>query len=120
MSYDARNWYWIVGGDETRAYSSAIGDYVPAADATFNAWKAGGNTPTRIASVDELAEVLATASVRPTHADMLDRFKGSQASKLTLELVAKILFNHGNRLRALEGKPSITPPQFAAALKAML
>lgn len=27
-SYDPRNWFWIVGGDDTRAWSSAEGAYV--------------------------------------------------------------------------------------------
>jgi len=118
--YDPRNWYWIVGGDETKAYSSAAGDYVQADNATYVAWRAAGNNPTRIANADELAEVLATASVRPTQADMLDRFKDTQASQLTMALVAKVLFNHENRLRVLEGKQPVTAPQFRATLKAML
>lgn len=118
--YNPLDWYWIVGGDETKAYSSKTGDYVASDDATFVAWKLAGNSPTRIASTDELAEVLDGARARPVNADLLDRFKTSQASKLTLELVAKVLFNHENRLRALEGKATVTANQFANALKAML
>ena len=118
--YNPLDWYWFVGGDETKAFSSKSGDYVQVNDATFVAWKLAGNAPTRIASADELAEVLGNASVRPANADILDRYKGSQASKLTMELVAKVLFNHENRLRALEGKATITANQFASALKAML
>lgn len=118
--YDPRNWYWIVGGDETRAYSSAAGDYVPSANATFTAWKAAGGVPTRIASEEELAEVLAQASVRPVQAGMLDRFKDRQAEELTLALVAKVLFNHENRIRTQAGQPAITANQFRTALKAML
>lgn len=120
MIYDPRNWYWIVGGDETKVYSSAAGDYVPADNATYAAWVAVGGVATRILNSDELAEVLANASVRPSQADMLDRFKDSQAGKLTLALVAKVLFNHENRLRALEGKQPVTANQFKSALKAML
>lgn len=26
--YDPRNWFWVVGGDETRAWSSTSGDWV--------------------------------------------------------------------------------------------
>lgn len=120
MIYDPTNWYWTVAGDETKAFSSKAGDYVASSDVTFRTWVANGNTPTRIASVDELAEVLANAAVRPANAEMLDRYKGSQASKLTLELAAKVLFNHENRIRALEGKATVTANQFATALKVML
>lgn len=103
IDYNPLDWYWFVAGDETKAFSSKSGDYVQANDATFVAWKLADNTPTRIASADELAEVLDGARVRPVNADLLDRFKTSQASKLTMELVAKVLFNHENRLRALPG-----------------
>lgn len=34
--------------------------------------------------------------------------------------VAKVLFNHENRIRALEAKPSITMEQFTSALKTIL
>lgn len=118
--YNPLDWYWFVAGDETKAFSSKAGDYVAANDATFVAWKLVGNAPTRIASADELAEVLGNASARPANADILDRYKGSQASRYTLEIAAKVAFNHENRLRALEGKPTITAKQFANALKAML
>lgn len=53
-------------------------------------------------------------------ADILDRYKGSQASRFTLEIAAKVAFNHENRLRALEGKATVTANQFANALKAIL
>jgi len=120
MNYDPRNWYWIVGGDTSRVYSSRIGNYVSPDNATYVAWLAAGGVTTRILNADELAEVLANASVRPAQADLLDRFKDSQAGKLTIELVAKVLFNHENRVRVVEGKQPITANQFKAALKAML
>ncbi len=120
LDYDVKNWYWIVAGDASKVYSSKLGDYVQVSDATYQAWLSGGNLPTNILSADELAEVLALASVRPAQADLLDRYRGSQASKLTIELVAKVLFNHENRIRVLESKQSVTAGQFAAALKAML
>jgi hypothetical protein len=118
--YNPTNWYWIVDSVPSQVYSSAIGDYVPATDATYVAWRADGTPPTRVANEDELGDVLANASLRPANATVLDKFKTTQAAKLTLELVAKVLFNHENRIRANEGKATITAPQFAAALKAML
>jgi len=58
MTYTPSNWYWIVGGDESQAWSSAAGTYVPATDATFAAWLAAGNVPTRILDAAELIAVL--------------------------------------------------------------
>jgi hypothetical protein len=118
--YTPTNWYWIVGGDPSQVYSSAVGTYVPSSDPTYVDWAADGTPPTRVANEDELGDVLANASLRPVNAVVLDKFKGAQASKLTLELVAKVLFNHENRIRAAESKASITAAQFANALKAML
>lgn len=47
--YTARAWFWIVGGDESRAWSSAAGAYV-------TQWPA--DRVTRIANVEELNDVL--------------------------------------------------------------
>lgn len=49
MAYTPHDWFWIVGGDESRAWSSAVGGYV-----------AGYPTDrlTRIASEAELNDVL--------------------------------------------------------------
>lgn len=58
-SYNPANWYWLVGGDQSRVWSSAAAAYVPADDATYEAWLGAGNLPTRIASEAELQEVLA-------------------------------------------------------------
>lgn len=57
--YDPRNWYWFVDGDETKVFSSAVGDYVQLDDATYQAWLSSGGKPTRIASEIELWNVLA-------------------------------------------------------------
>lgn len=47
--YDPYNWFWVVGGDTTRAWSSADGAYV-------EAWPS--DRVTRIASETELRDVL--------------------------------------------------------------
>lgn len=65
MIYDPRDWYWIVGDDDTRAYASARAAFVPADDAAYAAWRASGNAPTFIASLDELKDVLRAAQVAP-------------------------------------------------------
>ena len=118
--YDPRNWYWIVAGDETKAYSSAAGDYVPAADTTYRAWIAAGGAPTRIASEDELGEVLDPYALRPIAASVLDKYLEKQAGRLTLEIAAKVLLSHENRIRALEGKPTLNAAGFKTAIKALL
>src|SRR5262245_50053894 len=42
--FDINNWFWFVGGDETRAYSSKRNIYVdPASDADYLAWKLATN-----------------------------------------------------------------------------
>jgi hypothetical protein len=120
ITYDPSNWYWYVAGDQTKAFSSKVGDYVASTDETFQAWLTSGGVPTNIDTEDNLADVLAAASVRPVNANMLDGYKGKQASKFTLLIAAKVAFNHENRIRALEGKAPVTAAQFAGALKAML
>lgn len=58
LTYDPMNWYWVVGGDETKVYSSRIGGYLPAGSPSYLAWLEEGNRATRIASEDELIAVL--------------------------------------------------------------
>lgn len=120
MMYSPDNWYWIVAGDETRVYSSKIGDYVLVSDATYQASISAGGVPTRIASEDELAEVLAPYQIRPAAATVLDKYKDTHARRLMIEIVAKVLFNHENRIRALEGRQAVTPQQFRNALKELM
>lgn len=119
-SYDPANHYWIVAGDESQVYSSVAGDFVPVNNAAYVAWLAAGSAPTRIASNAELGEVLAPLSLRPFHADVLDGYKDAQAVKLTIETVAKVAFNHENRIRALENRQTVSPSQFKQALKDLM
>lgn len=56
--FDPRDWYWIVGGDETRLWSTKAGSYVPATDADFLAWLEAGNVHTQIVSEEDLAGVI--------------------------------------------------------------
>lgn len=118
--YTPTNWYWIVAGDQTKAFSSAVGDYVPANDATFVAWKAAGNSPTNIESAASLGQVLAAPLARPVESSVLDGYTTEQARLVGSHLVFKIIFNHENRIRALEGKAPITAQQAIAAIKALM
>lgn len=56
--YDPTDWFWIVGGDTSRAWSSTAAAYV-------TQWPS--DRTTRIASEEELREVLSNASI-PTKA----------------------------------------------------
>ena len=60
MTFDPMNWFWIVGDDDARAYSSRAQGYVPID-------QAHEDRITRIASMDELIEVLHAAKVPPYH-----------------------------------------------------
>jgi len=115
--YDPKNWYWIVAGDESRVFSSAAGNFVPANDAAFTAWKADGTMPTRIASEAELGEVLAEARVRPQRAAVLDAYKGQHAKRMTDEVQTKALLWCINEIRTLKGEAPLTT---GAAIRAFL
>jgi hypothetical protein len=106
--YDPRNWYWIVAGDETRVFSSATGNYVPANDATYIAWLADGTKPTRILNETELGEVLADARVRPQRAAVLDAYKGQHAKRMTDEVQTKALLWCINEILTLKGSAALT------------
>jgi hypothetical protein len=128
--YNILNWYWHVGGDATRAYSSAVGDYVPSSDATFIAWKADGTQPTKIDTEFNLGGVLGQPKlggiVRPVPAGVLDGYQDRQAVDIVDVAIFRILFNHENRLRALERQtglgsaPDLTPAQAKNAVKNLM
>jgi len=120
MQYNPKDWYWIVGGDETQVFSSKSGNFVPTADVTYRAWAAAGGLPTRIANATELGEVLAPHNVRPAQAAVLDGYTESQASKLTLEVVAKVLFWAVNEILVLKGQQPVTANQFKTFLKGLM
>ncbi len=66
MEYAPANWYWIIAGDDRQVYSSARASTVAIGDKAYKAykaWLAQGNVPTRIASMDELKDVLIAAGV---------------------------------------------------------
>ncbi len=58
--FDPRNWFWIVDGDETQAWSSAARGFVDVA-------QADPERVTRIESMDSLKQVLRAANVPPYH-----------------------------------------------------
>lgn len=118
--YNPSQWFWVVGGDQSKVYSSAVSDYVQPTDASLVAWKADGTLPTNIASEAELGEVLAAYSLRPIAANVLDGYQTSQASQLTIQVVAKILLWTVNQILVLQGKSALNAAQFRAFVKTQL
>jgi|LakMenEpi03Aug12_release.lakeMendotaPanAssembly.Ray.scaffolds.fasta_scaffold31794_4 hypothetical protein len=116
-NYNPANWYWVVGGDEAQVFSSATGNYVPATDPTYLAWRADGTMPTRILNETELGEVLANARVRPQRAAVLDAYKGQHAKRMTDEVQTKALLWAINEIRTLKGEAPLTT---GAAIRAFL
>lgn len=58
-------------------------------------------------------------TVRDMTSDELDALKGATVDAMDM-LAFKVLFNHENRIRALENKPAVTAAQFKTALKALI
>lgn len=67
----------------------------------------------------EADRVVDAYAVRPKTVEELDAGKEAALPDVA-SAVFKVLFNHENRVRALEGKSNITAAQFRAALKALL
>jgi len=121
--YNPKDWYWIVGGDQTKAYSSAMGDYVPAANTTFVAWKADGTQPTKIDTEANLGEVLAPYFpdvARPVSANVLEGYQQGQANDIFVRKLSKLLFHMINRIQVLEGKQPLTVAQARVYVKGQM
>jgi len=73
MMYTPANWYWIIAGDDRQVYSSARASTVAIGDKAYKAWLAQGNAPTRIATMDELKDVLIAAGVIDVPQTISDR-----------------------------------------------
>lgn len=82
MSEFPRDWHWIVGGDESRFWSSAAGAYVSQVPE--------GSGVTRIASEEELSEVLAAYGLPGPVVRMPDRVTARQ---FKLQLLASDLLD---------------------------
>lgn len=125
--YDVMDWYWEVEGNTTQVFSSASGTYVPLNDPNFVAWGTDGTRPARINSEASLGQVLAQALIRPQPTGILDGFTTALADEIVVRAVFRIVFNHENRLRAIErnlglngSPPNLTPAQARAAVKALM
>jgi hypothetical protein len=116
-----KNWYWTVAGDPTQVYATnEVGDYVPVANTTYQAWIAAGGITSSIASELELGEVLAQHQLRPVHAGVLDAYKDAQAGNISIKVAAKVLFALVNEVRVLKGQSTITANQFRNYVKGLM
>jgi hypothetical protein len=121
--YNPKNWYWIIGGSATQVYSSAAGDYVPVANATYVAWLADGTLPTKIDTEANLGGVLAPYYPdvqRPAVAAILDGYQQGQADDIFVRKLSKLLFHMINRIQVLEGKQPFTVAQARAYVKGQM
>lgn len=116
------DWYWKVATVPGQVYSSKTGAFVPENDEAYQGWLSFGRLPTKIDSEASLGDVLAQyAAPAPASAGAVrDAYLEQQATKLPVEIIFKILFNHENRIRTLAGQQQITAAQFKAAIKALI
>lgn len=122
-TFDPTNWYWYVGGDQTKAFSSASGNYVASNDATFQAWLSDGTLPTNIDTEANLGAVLAPyypTVTRPVPAAILDGYQQNQADDVFQHKLVKFLFILLNRVQVLEGKSALTVAQARAYVKGLM
>ena len=59
MIYAPSNWYWVVGGDQDKVWSSTAAGYVNMSDESYAEWLEAGGRPTPIGSIEDLAQVFA-------------------------------------------------------------
>jgi hypothetical protein len=126
-TYDPFNWYWMVGGDANRVYSSAAADYVSVTAPAYVAWASDGTLPTQIATEANLGDVLASYLLRPVASVVLDGYTDRAARAIVTSTMFKIIFQHENRLRAIEralslngSPPNLTAAQALAAVKSLM
>jgi hypothetical protein len=104
INYTPEDWYWTVGADTERVYSSAQAAYVPATDAAYRAWAAGDTrTPTRIPNEEELHDVLTGVGVSP-NADL-----GTAAQKARAALAGGTVILTCAAAPSLNGTYSVGP-----------
>lgn len=59
--FKADDWYWVIGDDRARVFSSKKDAYVYADDTEYQAWLALENTPSTSSSEDEFARYMSEA-----------------------------------------------------------
>jgi hypothetical protein len=118
--YNPAKWFWVVAGSTTEVYSSAAVAYVGVDNTTYQAWLSRGNEPTAITTEQELIDVLTLAGVPlPAGKSASSSVKQKLTDNVNLVLL-RILFNHENRIRTLQGQAQITVAQFKNAIQNLL
>jgi len=105
-SYNPFDWFWIVGGDERRAWSSAAGAYVETFDES---------SATRIVSEAELSDVLRPYGLQGPHISQTDY---AAAIEKHIETVAAAKAYSGTVSLASYVNSSV--PQWAAEAQAFV
>ena len=120
--YTPENWYWVVGSDESRVFSSVAGDYVPLSDAAYVAWRQAHplHIAPKISSEAEMGTLLADVRVRPANAAVLDAFRDAHAGKVVIEVPAKLLLWMVNEIRKLKGQPALGAAAFRTFVKGQM
>ncbi len=97
MTYNAQDWFWIVGGNGTRAWSSAANAYVTTWDQARQ---------TRIATEQELADVLRPYGLRGPAVTIEDVRAEAQRRIITLtgtqDIIGCLIKQHNAQMRATE------------------
>lgn len=84
--FNRYDWYWVVGSDATRVYSSKACDYVGVSDPAYVAWIADGTPPGIIDNEYDLGRQLATdQTLRPIPQGVLDGFLDNTLDAITKE-----------------------------------
>jgi hypothetical protein len=123
-TYNPQDWYWIVGGSTTQVYSSKTGNYVPVNDASYQAWLALDNHPTKIDTEANLGEVMVPYSLRPTPPGVLQGYDDAVVKELEtmkiLRAFSLVMLDEINLLRDQHALPARTVAQLKAAVRAKL
>lgn len=79
----------------------------------------GPETRRETSQVIEAARVLRTITIRDATAQEIDNVKTQEANSIQ-DVLLKVITNHENRIRALEGRPEVTEEQVKTFLKGMI
>ncbi len=67
IDIDYRDWYWVIGDDDTQVFSSARAAMVPADDAAYAAWREAGGIAAKVNVFADAIGVLRAANIPPYH-----------------------------------------------------
>ncbi len=118
--YNPAKWYWVVAGSTTQVYSSAAGNYVLVADATYQTWLTKGGVPTKIDTEQNLADVLVQAGQPLPPATTPSNAQKDKWFADVPKAVQVWAFDIENRFRVSQGTAALTANQFKNYVKGLL